>query len=170
MTMTKIEKLANSFNNDVEKINLELKRLASAKSRLIKQKGRPDYQSKMDEILRDYQELKEAKALLEPKKKTSMDLTADDIAIMTYDEVAKARNAIASHMTRTRWITEIEGDNDEFRQAQRVDDMLKAREKEVKPIEDTVVRKSDIQMIIDTIEAAGTLSNERILEMLKNLI
>ena len=165
-----IEKLANTFNNDIELVNKRLKTLASQKSRLLPQKGRKDYNEKMNEILSEYQALTEVKRLIEPKKKSSLDLTQDDINMMTFDEVKNMRNNIASHMSRTRHITEIPGDNDEYRHAKRIDDMLKERERLVKPIEDTVIRKSDVQMIIDTIKAAGNLSNERIIELLEGLI
>lgn len=165
-----IEKLANSYNNDLNLINKRLKTLASQKSRLTPQKGRPDYNEKMESILTEYQALTEVKRLLEPKKKTSLDLTQDDINMMTFDEVKNMRNNIASHLSRTRYISDIPGDNDEYRHAKRIDDMLKEREQIVKPIEDTVVRKSDVQMIIDTIKAAGDLSNERIIELLEGLI
>lgn len=165
-----IEKLANDYNNDINLINKGLKRLASQKSRLKNQKGLPNYEEKMREILEEYQALTEAKNLLEPKKKTCMDLTQNDINMMTYDEVMKAKNSIASKKTHTRWITNIEGDNDEFRMACKIEAMLNERLEDVKPIEDTVVRKSDIQLIIDTIKASGNLSNERIIEMLEGLI
>lgn len=165
-----IEKVCEMYDNDIEKVKKAKKALSSQKSRLIKQKGRPDYNTLMNEILEKFQVLSEAERLLEPKKKSSLDLTQEDINMMTFDEVKNMRNNIASHMSRTRWITTIEGDNDEFRHAKRIDDMLKERERIVKPIEDTVIRKSDVQMIIDTIKAAGNLSNERIIELLEGLI
>lgn len=165
-----IEKLANSYNNDLTSINKRLKTLASQKSRLKNQKGLPNYEEKMREILDEYQALTEAKNLLEPKSKTCMDWTQDDINIMTYDEVMKGKNSIASKKSHTRWLTTIEGDNDEFRKACQIENMLNERLKVVKPIEDTVVRKSDIIKIIDTIKASGDLSQERIVELLEGLI
>lgn len=165
-----IEKVCEMYNNDIEAIKKAKKALSSQKSKLIKQKGRPDYNQVMNEILEKFQVLSEAERLLEPRKKTCMDLTKDDIDIMTYDEVMKAKNSIWSMKSRTLYITDIPGDNDEYRKACRIEELLNDRLKDVKPIEDTVVRKSDIQMIIDTIKAAGDLSNERIIELLQNLI
>ena len=170
LNLKEIEKLCESFNNDLSEIEKNLKRVQCAKSRLLPQKGRPDYEQVLNEILGEEQMLKEAKRLLKPKKKTCMELTKNDIEMMTFDEVKDARNAIASQMSRTRWLTTIEGDNDKFRQATKIDEMLIERLKVVKPIEDTVVRKSDIQLVIDTIKASGNLSNERIIEMLEGLI
>jgi len=171
LNLKEIEKVANSYNNDLTLIEKALKKVASQKSRFKDQKGRPDYDQKMTEILTEYQLLTEAKNLLKPKKKFAIDLTQSDIDIMTYDEVQKARNAIASKMSHTRWLTAVEGDNDEFKKAVAIDEMLKDRLKVVKPVdEEVVIRKSDLQLIIDTIKASGNLSQERIIEMLESLV
>ena len=168
--LKEIEKVCELYNNDLDLIEKALKRLASQKSRLKAQKGRPDYEDKMSSILQEYQVTLEAKNLLSPKRKVAIDLTKDDIDIMTYEEVLKAKNSIASKKSHTRWLTTTEGDNDEFRKACAIETMLNERLEVVKPIEDTVVRKSDIQLIIDTIKNSGSLSQERIIEMLEDLI
>jgi len=40
----------------------------------------------------------------------------------------------------------------------------------IKPVDNEHVRKSDIQTIIDTIESSGELSQEKIIELLRNII
>lgn len=171
MNLKEVEKVAKMYNNDLSLIEKNLKRVASQKSRFKNQIGHPNYDEKMTEILKEYQLLKDAKSLLEPKKKFAIDLTKEDIDIMTYDEVLKSRNSIASKMTHTRYNSTIPEDNDEFRKAKRIDEMLKERLKVVKPIdEEVVVRKSDIKLIIDTIKTSGNLSQERIIELLERLI
>ena len=50
--LKEIEKIANKFDNDVEKIRKELKRIQSVKCRLKKQKGKSSYEKEMTEIIK----------------------------------------------------------------------------------------------------------------------
>lgn len=173
MTMTnlkEIEKISNKFENNVELISKELKRVQSIKCRLKKQKGKSSYEQDMSEVLRYEQVLKEARQLLEPKEKTVTMYEQNDVDQLDYDETIKAIRSIQSKKTLTRWLTTIEGDNDEYRKACQIETMLIARREQIKPIDNEHVRKSDIQTIIDTIETSGSLSQEKILELLKSLV
>ena len=67
-------------------------------------------------------------------------------------------------------MTDVEGDNDEFRNAERIEKMLIARRELIKPVDENNVRKTEIQTIIDTIEESGELSQEKIIELLKGLV
>ena len=89
---------------------------------------------------------------------------------LDYDETVKALRSIQSKKTLTRWLTTVEGDNDEFRNAEKIEKMLIERRSLIKPVDNEFVRKTEVQMIIDTIESSGKLSQERILELLKTLV
>lgn len=166
-----IEKVAKEFNNDVLAIAKELKRIQSVKCRLKKQKGKSTYEEDMKKVLGYEQVLKEAKNLLDPKEKPVTMFEQSDVDLIEdYDELEKAIRSIQSKKANTRWLTTTEGDNDEYRNAEKIEKMLIARRQELKPVQPEFVRKSDVQTIIDTIESSGNLSQERIVELLKSLL
>ena len=167
--LKEVEKVANDLKT-VENVNRELKRIASVKCRLKKQKGRADYSDKMTEILQQEQLLKEVKQLIDPKEKPVTMYEQVDVDQLDYDETIKAIRSIQSKKTLSRWLTTVEGDNDEFRNAARIEKMLIERREIIKPVDDANVRKTDIQTIIDTIESSGDVSQEKIIELLKNVI
>ena len=168
--MKKVQELAEKFDNDVLAINKELKRIASVKSRLKKQKGRSDYEEKMTEALSYYQVLVEAKNLLEPKEKPVTMYEQSDVDRLDYDETVKAIRSIQSKKTLSRWLTEVEGDNDEYRNACKIEKMLIDHRSQVKPVDNDYIRKTDLQTIIDTIESSGKVSQAKIVELLKSLM
>lgn len=170
INVKEVELKAVELGQDMEAVKKELKRVASVKCRLLKQKGRPDYEMALEEVLKEEQLLKEVRTYIQGSKKTVTTFEQDDVNQLTYDETVKAIKSIQSKKTLTKWLTAIEGDNDEYRNACRIEDMLKEHLKTVKPIEDNTVRKSDIQNVIDTIEATGNISTDKILEMLKELV
>ena len=170
INVKEIEKKAIELGQDLDQVKKELKRVASVKCRLLKQKGRPDYTEALEEVLKEEQLLKEVRSFITGIKKTVTTFEQADVDQLTYDETVKAVKSIQSKKALTRWLTETEGDNDEFRNACKIEDMLKEHLKSVKPIEDNTVRKSDIQMVIDTIENTGKISTEKILEMLRALV
>lgn len=165
-----VEKKAMELGNDLETVKRELKRVASVKCRLLKQKGRPDYAEALNAVLAEEQLLKEARSYITGVKKTVTTFEQGDVDQLTYDETIKALKSIQSKKSLTKWLTDVEGDNDEYRGACKIEEMLKGHLKNVKPIEDNTVRKSDVQSVIDTIEATGKISTEKILEMLKALV
>lgn len=165
-----VETKAVELNNDIELVKKELKRVASVKCRLLKQKFSPDYEAKMTAVLAEEQLLKEVRSYIVGARKTVTTFEQADVDQLTYDETVKALKSIQSKKSLTRWLTPVECDNDEFRNAVRIENMLKEHIKLVKPIEDNTIRKSDLQNVIDTIESTGKISTEKILEMLKELI
>lgn len=169
-TLKDIEKVAREFGNDVLAIGKELKRVQSIKCRLKKQKGRSDYAEQMQTVLSYEQVLKEAKQLLDPKEKPVTMYEQADVDQLDYDETVKAIRSIQSKKTLSKWLTDVEGDNDEYRNACRIEEMLIARRNQIKPVDNEYIRKTDLQTIIDTIESSGKLSQERIVEMLKSLM
>lgn len=168
--LKEIEKIAQKFENDVEALAKELKRVQSLKCRLKKQKGKKTYEDEMTEVVKYEQVLKEARQLLDPKEKPVTMYNQSDIDQLDYDETIKAIRSIQSKKTLTKWLTDIEGDNDEYRKAVEIEKMLIERRNSIKPVDNEYVRKTDIQTIIDTIEESGKLSQDKIVELLKKLI
>lgn len=169
-SLKEIEKVAKKFNDDADAIAKELKRVQSIKCRLKKQKGKKSYENEMTEVVKYEQVLKEARQLLVPKKKFVTDFDESDVEQLDYDETVKAIRSIQSKKTNTKWLTEEAGDNDEYRKACLIEQMLLKRRKELQPVDNEYVRKTDVQTIIDTIESSGNLSQEKIVELLKNLL
>lgn len=164
-----VEKKANELNNDMEEVRKALKRVASMKCNLKKQKGRSDYETKMRETLAEEQLLKEVRALLEPKEVTVPSMTAADIEKLDFDQTVKALKSIQSKKYHTRWLTDVEGDNDEFRNACKIEAMLNEHKANIKPVEDAYIRKSELQAVIEVIETTHDISIDRVLELLKEL-
>ena len=165
-----VQEVSEKFENDVDSLSKELKRIQSIKCRLKKQKGRKDYNDTMTETLKYEQLLKEARQLLSPKSKSVTHFEQSDVDSLDYDETIKAIRSIQSKKTLTKWLTDVEGDNDEYRSALVIEKMLIEHRDNIKPVDDSHIRKSDIITIIDTIEESGKLSQTKILELLKNLI
>ena len=168
--MAEIEKVAEKFGNDLDAVAKELKRVQSLKCRLKKQKGKKTYEKEMTEIVKWEQVLKETRQLLSPKEKPVTAYTQADVDQLDYDETIKAIRSIQSKKALTKWLTTVAGDNDEYRKACEIEKMLIERRESTKPVDNEYVRKTDIQTIIDTIESSGKLSQERIVELLKNLL
>ena len=171
MNLKEIQKVAESFNNDVVTVNNELRKVQSKKCRLKKQKFKSTYQQEMQQVLDYEQVLKEVRQLLDPKEKPVTMYTQEDVDMLDYDEVVKALKSIQSKKTHTRWLTPIEGDNEEYKNACRIEEMLQERREQVRPLdEDIYIRKTDLQTIIDTIESSGNLSQDKIVELLQSLM
>lgn len=165
-----VEKKATELNNDLFEVSKELKRLQSIKCRLKKQKGRSNYEEQMSNVLKEEQLLKEVRQLLDPKEKPVTMYEQEDVDQLDYDEVVKAIRSIQSKKTLSRWLTTEDGDNDEYRNACRIEKMLVERRNIIKPVDNEHIRKTDLQTIIDTIESSGKLSQSKIVEMLKSLM
>lgn len=168
--MSEIETTLKKFNDNMEELTKELKRVQSIKCRLKKQKGKATYEEEMTEVVKYEQVLKEARQLLDPKEKPVTQYEKEDVEQLDYDETIKAIKSIQSKKTLTKWLTTVEGDNDEYRNALRIEKMLLEHKNNIKPVDEGHVRKSDVQTIIDTLEGAGELSKEKVIELLKNLV
>jgi hypothetical protein len=165
-----VQEVSQRFGDDVDSLAKELKRIQSVKCRLKKQKGRKNYDETMTETLKYEQVLKEARQLLVPKSKSVTQFEQSDVDSLDYDETIKAIRSIQSKKTLTKWLTDVEGDNDEYRSAVIIEKMLTEHRDNIKPVDDSHIRKSDIITIIDTIEESGKVSQSKILEMLKSLL
>jgi len=171
MMNKKVEEKANELKNDLEVVRKELRKIQSAKCRLRKQKGRSDYDQSMKELLSQEDLLKEVRRLLEPKDKFVTEFEQEDVDRLDYEQTIKAIRSIQSKKFHTAWLTNEYGDNDEYRNACRIEEMLKKHRDETRPIDDEVyVRKTDLVTIIDVIESSGKIDQERIVEMLRELL
>lgn len=170
INMKAVEKKAVEMGNDMEQVRKAIRRVQSMKCNLLKQKGRPDYEVKMAETLAEEQLLKEVRSLLEPKETTVTTMTQADVDQLDFDQTVKAIKSIQSKKTHTRWLTDVEGDNDEFRRACAIEAMLLKHKDEVKPVEEAYIRKSELQAIVNVIEATPDISRDRVLELLKGLM
>lgn len=168
--LVNVEEKAIELGNDLETVNRELKRIASAKCRFIKQKGRKDYEEIMNKILAEEQLVKEVKQLLIQKPKPVTEFEQSDVDKLDYDETIKAIKSIQSKKSRSVYLTAEPGDNDEYRNAVRIEEMLLKHKDNIKPVDEAYIRKSDLQAIIETIESNHELTNERIVEMLSKLM
>lgn len=165
--MTLVKKTAEEFQGSVELVNKKIKSIQSMKSRLKKQKSKPTYNDEMATILKEEQLLKEVRNYLEPKEMTVTTMSKDDIKLLNYEETVRALKSIQSKKSLTRY----NEDQTEFNMACQIETWLKEHRELVKDVHDTVVRKSDINDIIEHLEnQEQQLDKDYVIEMLKNLI
>lgn len=175
--LKKVEALAQRFNNDIGEVAKELKSVQSKKCRLRKARRTSTWEKEFKDLLAYEEALKEVRQLLAPKGTPVTRYTQEDVSKLDYDETIKAIKSIQSKKCLSRWLPNpnggdpVEGDNEEFRNACKIEAMLLEHKKALSPIDEGLyIRKRDLQAIIDTIEASGKLSQARILELLKGLM
>jgi len=165
-----IEKVAKSYDN-VEEVKKAIRSLQSRKSRLKKQKSREDYEELMTEILQQEQLLKEVRDYFEPKTIPVTKMTKSDIELLNYDETQKAIKSIQSKKCNSQHLTENIEDNEEYKKACQIEKWLLEHKQNIKPIEDTVVRKSDINDLIEHLQKQEEkISTEYVISLLEKLI
>lgn len=168
--MKNIQELAKSYNN-VEEVKKAVRSLQSRKSRLRKQKSREDYDLVMTEILKQEQVLKEVRDYFEPKTIPVPEMTKEDIILLNLEETNRAIKSIQSKKCNSQHLTKNILDNKEYQNACLIEDMLIEHKENIKPIEESVVRKSDINDLINHVENLGPkIDQEYIIEILQNLI
>lgn len=168
--LKEVEKMAKKMNNDLLEVSKELKKIQSQKCRLKKMSGRSNYNELMTEVLKKEELLKSVRQLLDPKEKPVTMYEQKDVDQLDYDETVKAIRSIQSKKTLTRWLTDEDGNNDEYKNACKIEKMLIERRNSIKPVDNEHIRKTDLQTIIDTIESTNDISTEKIVELLKNLM
>ena len=165
-----IEKVAKSYAN-VEEVKKAIRSLQSRKSRLKKQKRRKDYDEKMTEILQQEQLLKEVRDYFEPKKIPVTKMTQKDIELLNYDETMKAIKSIQSKKCNVQHATENINDNIEYQKACQIERWLLEHKQNIKPIEETVVRKSDINDLIEHLKNQDTkIETKYVINLLEKLL
>ena len=163
--MTKVISVKDEFGGDIIRVKRELKRLQSVKCRLKKQKSRADYQSKMTEVIQQEQILKEVRQLLEPKKIAVPDFTQADVDRLDFEDTMKAIKSIQSKKCLSQ------DDEAEYQRACRVEQMLLEHKKQVKPADETTVKKTEVAAILEnlrslTAEEAGKAAIEQLEKLL----
>ena len=168
--MKNIQEVAKRYEN-VEEVKKAIRSLQSRKSRLRKQKSRKDYEEKMTEILQQEQLLKEVRDYFEPKTIPVTKMTQKDIELLNYEETLRAIKSIQSKKCNTQHLTENIEDNEEYKKACQIESWLLEHKQNIKPIEETVVRKSDINDLIDHLQKQEEkISTEYVISLLEELI
>ena len=165
-----VEQVAKNYAN-VEEVKKAIRSLQTRKSRLKQQKKRKDYNELMTEVLQKEQLLKEVRNYFEPKKIFVTQMTKKDIELLDYDETLKAIKSIQSKKCNVQHATERIEDNVEYKKACQIESWLLEHKKNIKPIEETVVRKSEINDLIDHLQNQDTkIETKYVVSLLKNLL
>jgi hypothetical protein len=154
----------------IDSINLELKKVQSQKCRLKKMLSKPGTKDELSRVLMYEEELKQARQVLKPRDKNVTEFELDDIKKLDYDQTIRALRSIQSKKTLTRYLGTIPEQNEEYKKACEIESMLKNHRESIGPIDEKVVRKTDIETIINTIETSDKLSKKQIEDLLKKLI
>ena len=163
--LKKVQEMSKNFKNEDE-VKKELRNIQSKKSRLKKQKMRKDYDTQMTRLLKEEQLLKEVKEYFSPSRKPVTQFTKKDVEDLNHDETIKALKSIQSKKSNTRYLK----DDTEYKEALKVEKLLLEHKKNVKPIEDTVIKKTDVDNLIGHLETLEeTLDKDKVIEYLKNL-
>jgi len=165
--LKEIEKLALDFNSSLDDLKKELKKVQSQKCRLIKQKTKKGYETEMTKVIKYEQALKEARNYLEPKKITVTTMTKSDIELLNFDETMKAIRSIQSK----KCLSQYEETMSTYDEACKIEEMLIDHKNQVKPIEETVVKKSDINDLISNLEKLDSkIDKKYIIEQLQKML
>jgi hypothetical protein len=176
MTTTEILTKATELNNDIFKVNKELKRIASVKCRLKKMPGRATFEIDLANVLKEEELLKSVRDYLVGPRKNVNTLDADEIALMDYEEVCKAIRSIQSKKTHTKLAEDclkddkglfIPGSGDQYKEACRIEQMLLDRRAELKPVDNVRLRKSDLQALLDSMKCATDMTAEDVIERIE---
>ncbi|WP_226164237.1 hypothetical protein, partial [Hymenobacter terricola] len=93
--------------------------------------------------------------------------TLEDVQELSYDETVRAIKSIQSKKSLTKWLTDVAGDNDEYRNACRVEELLRAHKEMLQPEGSNVVRKSVIQALVD--DSEGMTKEELVAKLVELL-
>ena len=168
--MKNIQKIAKKYKN-VEEVRKAIRSVQTQKSRLKQQKNRKDYDEKMTKILQKEQILKEVRDYFNPKPIPVPKMTKSDIELLNYDETQKAIKSIQSKKCNVQHATENINDNVEYQKACQIESWLLEHKENIKPIEQTVVRKSDINDLIQHLRNQDTkIETEYIINLLEELL
>lgn len=160
-----IEAARKEHGDSVSSITAKIKSLQSQRCRLKKFKDLEKYETVMTNLLKEEQILKEAKSSLEPKKKFVTEFNKSDVDRLDYDESRKALKSIQSK----KCLSIQYGQEQEVQKAISIENLLKEHLEKVKPVEQSYIRRTDLNTIIEMIENDKTMTSSLILEHLKNL-
>ena len=157
--------LKKEFVN-VEEAKKELRNVQSKKCRFAKKKDREDYDQVMTELLKREQALKELVKFYEPKKTFVTQYTKEDVEKLDYEETLKAIKSIQSRKCNTNY-PELE---DEYQKACKIEAMLLEHKMAVKPADQTTVKKSQVQNLINHLQTQKRVSKAEMIGYLERLI
>lgn len=160
-----MEMLKKEFVN-VEEAKKELRNVQSKKCRFAKKKDREDYDQVMTELLKREQALKELVKFYEPKKTFVTQYTKEDVEKLDYEETLKAIKSIQSRKCNTNY-PELE---DEYQKACKIEAMLLEHKMAVKPADQTTVKKSQVQNLINHLHTQKRVSKAEMIQYLERLI
>lgn len=145
--------------------NLQNKKCLDKKKRAV---GKCD-NAEIEDCIKAIDKLQDVKSYLEPKKKTAMSLTVEEISKLTYQEVEKAIKSVQSKKTMAGYIEDEEERNRVYTEVIRQEELLKEHRYEVAPLDENVIRKSTINDLIRTVETMD-ITKQQVLDMLEDLI
>ena len=160
--MAKVAEKAAELQNDVEKVKAALKSIQSVKCRLAKQKAKATYEDEMREVVAEEQLLKEVRVYLTPAKATVTTMTQEQIDLLDYDSTIKAIKSIQSKKCNTQWLTNDPNENFEYMEAVRIEGLLQEHKKKVKPVEENMIRKSDLNAELERLQSLGLTTEQMI--------
>lgn len=162
--LKKVQATRKAFNDDLEAVKSKLRSIQSQKSKLIRHKSTADYDQKLATILEQEQLLKEVRSILEPKKTPVTQMTQADIKKLDYNSAMNARRSIQS----TKCLSF--DDPEKKTKCEQIEKMLTEHINSIKPIDDGLVRKSEIQAVINAVETADKMSKAEYIKLLKKLL
>lgn len=165
--MRKVVAAANDLDNSIENVNRELRKIATIKCRVKKSPGRSDFQENLTNILQKEELLKNVKSYLSGPRKTVFNLTQEEIDVMDIEEVIRAIKSIQSKKTHTKWQTTNPGDNDEYREACRVENMLKARRAQLEPKVTGVMSRVKLLAYLEVLRICDDLTVDECIEKIE---
>lgn len=149
---------AEELEFDLVKINRELKRVASVKCRLKKMPYKSTFEAEMSAVLHEEQLLKNVRDFVAGPRKNVNTITQEEVDQLSLHETMKAIKAIQSKKTHTKWLTCEPGDNDEYREACRIEKMLKKHRDELTPRKSE--SKANVQAILDSLKMCNDMTAE----------
>ena len=168
--MTAVIAKAEELDYDISNVQRELKRLASIKCRLKKMPYKPNFDAEMTSVLKEEHLVKNVRDYINGPRKNVNTLTQEDVDKMTIDDVIKALKAIQSKKYHTKWLTDTPGDNDQYHEACRIEDMLKTRRDALQPKNCNVIHKLEIHKFLDMLESCGDLTAAQCIERLREYL
>lgn len=177
--MSRVIAKSRELNDSIVEVQRELKRIASIKCRINKMPGRSDYQVQLTAILQEEQLVKNVRDYLKGPAKNVNTLTEAQIAVMSYDEVMAALNCIWSKKVHTRWAEDCERDKNglfipgtgkAFKEACRIEELLKERRAELKPAVKGLVSKTKLLAFIDNLRICGDLDVDTCLNRIEAFV
>lgn len=170
ISLKEINKEYEKYQN-IEEVRKAIRSVQSMKTRTRKMKTKSDYETRMNDLLKKEQVLKEVRTMFEPKRKFVTSYEKQDIEKLNYDETIKAIKSIQSKKSNTQFLTEDIETNKEYQNALRIESMLLEHKENVQPIEDYVVRISDIETIINELQSLeNKLDKDFVVSKLQDLI